>query len=61
VEEGALLVLEVKEAPDTWQHHCFSEMVVADPGCMVEQEGENLTGYHSPAGLQFQAANRQCY
>lgn len=58
VAEEALLVLEVKEAPDTWCHHCFSEMAAADLDCMVAQEGESLPGLDSPAVSQFQAANR---
>jgi hypothetical protein len=61
VGEEALLVLEVKEAPDTWHYHCFSEMVSADPDCMVAQEGESLPGFDSPVVSQIQAANRQCY
>jgi len=36
VVEVALLVLEVKEAPDTWHHHCFSALVSANPDCMVQ-------------------------
>lgn len=58
VVEEALLVLEVKEAPDTWCHHCFSETVAADLDCMVAQEGESLSDLDSPVVSQFLAASR---
>lgn len=62
VAEEALLVLEVKEAPDTWSHRCFSETVAADLDCMVAQECENLPGLDSPVVSQFQAViNRKSF